>query len=187
MDEPLQEAKTLIQKHFPGAFLKQYPSDVSDEVAHNDYKQQTETVSSFVWQQLSKIYGLKGKLAFEVVLERLAQIRQETPGDKQENKRKRLQKAQADEELQKQLHKAAEKYVLSLSYAQLFSPRTPVLSVIYNQLYQYLKLLNPQEMRWFYQHEAELREKYRIRALPVENYGELDRFLLDCFGDYYTN
>lgn len=59
---------------------------MADLAVHNHYKQQAEKIPSFVWQQLSKIYGLQGKLAFEISLERLAQIRQEIPGHGQENK-----------------------------------------------------------------------------------------------------
>ena len=37
----------------------------------------------------------------------------------------------------------------------------------------------------FYRYEREFHPLYQIGKLPLENFGDLEEFLLDCFGDYY--
>ncbi|VAW30646.1 hypothetical protein MNBD_CHLOROFLEXI01-84 [hydrothermal vent metagenome] len=115
----------------------------------------------FYFQQMSKMCSLNGRLAFEQYL--------------------------ADPTTDKHLNEAVEAYVLALGYAQLFSPRSSAITAVYDALYSYLKQLNVTQLTNFYRYEQQQRSRYRLDEIKaqLENLGDLQDFLLDCFGDYY--
>jgi hypothetical protein len=55
-------------------------------------------------------------------------------------------------------------------------------------LYNYLKQLDATQLTNFYRYEQQQRTRYRLEAIKaqLENLGDLQDFLLDCFGDYYA-
>lgn len=115
----------------------------------------------FYFQQMSKMYSLNGRLAFEHYL--------------------------AAPTVDKYLNEAVEAYVLALGYAQLFSPRSSAITAVYDALYDYLKQLDVTQLTNFYRYEQQQRSRYRLDEIKaqLENLGDLQDFLLDCFGDYY--
>lgn len=135
---------------------------------------------AYLFHQLSKAYGLRGRVAFER-FNQLVEQRKEG-----QTKETRIQLVHADPTTQAQLQKAAEAYVQALGYAQLFTPRSPALTVIYDALYSYLKKLNVVELMDFYRHERTAYQAYRVAEIEIENLGDLEGFLLECFGDYFN-
>ncbi|MBV5337091.1 MAG: hypothetical protein J0653_03710, partial [Deltaproteobacteria bacterium] len=55
-----------------------------------------------------------------------------------------------DQAAQKHIQEAARAYVLALAYAQLLSPRSSILTVIYDLLYENIKGFNLSELEDFY-------------------------------------
>ena len=121
----------------------------------------------FFFQQLSKLYSLRGRLAFD------SYFAEADPASRM---------------AQHNLDRAAEAYVLSLGYAQLFSPRSVAITAVYDALYDYLKQLDATQLTNFYRYEQQQRTRYHLAAIKaqLENLGDLQDFLLDCFGDYYA-
>ena len=127
----------------------------------------THNQPHFYFQQLSKLYSLRGRVAFDRYF------------------------AEADptsRSAQHDLDRAAEAYVLSLGYAQLFSPRSVGITAVYDTLYDTLKQLDATQLTNFYRYEQQQRTRYHLEAIKarLENLGDLQDFLLDCFGDYYA-
>ncbi len=85
------------------------------------------------------------------------------------------------------LAKAADAYVQALAYAELFIPRSDALVIMYDVLYGYLKRMNRHELQLFYQAEKKASQKYNVRLIELENFGNLEGFLRDNFGDYYDS
>lgn len=137
---------------------------------------------AYCFKQLSKIYSLRGLMAITTFTQGTAELEVAEPNA---TPAERQQLVHRNETLQAHLHGAAEAYVQALGYAELFSPRSVFLTVIYDVLYDFLKHLNSVELEDFYRYEREASQKYRIREIQAENFGELEGFLLDCFGDYY--
>ncbi|MDI6769625.1 MAG: ATP-binding protein [Anaerolineales bacterium] len=133
----------------------------------------------YIYQQLSKIFGLRGKMAMENFQRRATQIESEQPTLPPAERHKLIHE---DKKAQDYLHKAAEGYVLGLGYAQLLSPRSSALSILYDALYDYLKKFNPTEMKDFHKYEHEARERYKTSEIKLVDLGNLDEFLRDCFG-----
>ncbi len=137
---------------------------------------------SYNLKQLSKLHGLRGEMAFTQLFEHTKSFASEhsrIPG----YDRQRL--ALKDEEIQGLLKKAAVAYTLATSYAQLYSPGSELLAILYKDLYGWVKELNATEMRQFYRYERAARRDYRTNKVKLENQGDLESFLLDCFGDFY--
>ena len=88
-------------------------------------------------------------------------------------------------ELDAHLKEAAYAYVQAAAYAQLYAPSSIQLTIVYDDLYDFLKKMNDTEMGSFYHYEQEARQRYRIAEMELENFGDVEEFLRDCFGDYY--
>lgn len=135
----------------------------------------------YVYQLLSKMYGLRGRMAMQRFWKRQEQIYDE-------NRELELgrfdlhKKIGEDEKTRENLQQAAEYFILALAYSQLLSPRSNALTVIYNLLYDYLKKFNTVEMNLFAQFEGEARKKYKTSELKLEDLGNPDDFLRDSFG-----
>ncbi|MCP4419792.1 MAG: ATP-binding protein [Chloroflexi bacterium] len=125
-----------------------------------------ENYPHFYFQQMSKMFSLNGRLAFDHYL---------------------AEQIPSSRTAQTHLKRAAEAYVLALGYAQLFSPRSSAITAVYDTLYDYLKQLDTTQLTNFYRYEQQQRTRYRLDAIKaqLENLGDLQDFLLDCFGDYY--
>jgi hypothetical protein len=139
---------------------------------------------AYLFKQLSKMYNLHGQIAFtrfrrgsDLLVAEYINLPQ----------RQRWERVRKNDELQAHLKRAAESYTLSLAYAQLFAPGSSALTTAYDDLYNFLKKLNAFEMVDFYRYEREYRKSYRVTKLDLENFGDLEEFLLDCFGDYYDS
>lgn len=142
-----------------------FPPDV--RLRPEEQPPSTQNKPHFYFQQMSKLCSLNGRIAFDNYL------------------------AEADNSsrtAQQNLDRAAEAYVLALGYAQLFSPRSPAITAIYDTLYDSLKQLDATQLTNFYRYEQQQRARYNLDAIKahLENLGDLQDFLLDCFGDYYA-
>ena len=137
---------------------------------------------AYLFKQLSKIYNLYGQIAFLQFRQGVESLAAEHMNLPQQERWERVRK---NDELQALLRRAAESYTLALAYAQLFAPGSSALTAAYDDLYDFLKKLNAVEMVDFYRYEREYRKSYRVTKLKLENFGDLEEFLLDCFGDYY--
>lgn len=126
--------------------------------------EEVQVTPDYLFRQFSKIYGLYGRIAFDTYFKE----------DKVKNR---------DEQL---LKNGANVYVQALIYGNYFSPRSSSISTIFDTLYGYLKKLTPVELEIFYRFEEMARHKFETKKLETETSGELKRFLLDCFGDYYN-
>lgn len=75
-----------------------------------------------------------------------------------------------------------------MGYAQLFSLRSVGITAVYDALYDYLKQLDATQLTDFYRYEQQQRTRYHLEGIKaqLENLGDLQDFLLDCFGDYYA-
>lgn len=131
----------------------------------------------YVYSQLSKMYGLRGRMALERFSHQVEKIASE-----EADKEKRRRRVHEDSTAQEYLRQAAEAMVLALAYSQLVSPRASALSVIYDTLYEYLKVFNPVELEDFYRHARQAHEKYRIDKVRTIGFGRLDAFMRDSFG-----
>lgn len=137
---------------------------------------------NYLYKQMSKIANLQGQIALQHFFVGTEEIARANPDSTKEDRQKLVHRDQA---LQSYLRQAAKAYTLSLAYAQLFAPGSAPLTTAYDDLYEYLKKLNKTEMMDFYRYEREFHRIYQIGKLPLENFGDLEEFLLDCFGDYY--
>ena len=121
----------------------------------------------FYFQQVSKLHSLNGRIAFDHYF---------------------AEPDRTSRTAQHNLDRAAEAYVLALGYAQLFSPRSAGSTAVYDTLYDTLKQLDATQLTNFYRYEQQQRSRYHLDAIKsqLENLGDLQDFLLDCFGDYYA-
>jgi len=131
----------------------------------------------YVYQQLSKIYGLRGRMAMDQFGKRIEAIK-----ESEDTKEKRRELTQKDKTVQGYLKDAAEAYVLALAYAQLLSPRSTDLVVIYDALYGYLKGFNLGELGNFHRYESAARKRFQTAKIKLVDLGNLDEFILDSFG-----
>jgi hypothetical protein len=134
---------------------------------------------SFVFQQLSKMHGLRGIMAMDAFME----VEKELPIPNDLSRSQRHTRILENPVVRNHLNRAATNYVLAISYAQLFSPRSGALSAIYDQLYNFLKGFNDQELKLFDDFQKEERERYRLDRLVLEDLGDLGVFLRECIGD----
>ena len=131
----------------------------------------------YVYQQLSKIYGLRGRIALEQFDERVKDIKKA-----ESSKEKRRDQIRGDESAQQQLQKAADSYVLALAYAQLLSPRSSMLTVIYDSVYNHIKGFNLSELEDFQAYASKARKDLRVAEIKIADFGNLDEFLTYTFG-----
>ncbi|MBM3145795.1 MAG: ATP-binding protein [Chloroflexi bacterium] len=131
------------------------------------------------YQQLAKLNGLRGRVAMDRFGKRVDAIKAIYPEEDAQQRRERIH---LDSEAGDHLHDAVEHYTLALAYAQLLSPRSSALSMIYNSLYGYLKGFNLTEMADFSRYAVEQRQRYQIDQLRTTDLGKLHEFLVDSFG-----
>ena len=137
---------------------------------------------SYMYYQLSKSCALQGQMAMTQFRRRVEMIRNEM-GDSGYAGRKVRQKAvHSDREAQDWLRSAAEAFVQALCYAELLSPRSPALTIAYNQLYSYLKEFNVTELEDFWRYGRAARRMYQVNKIKIEDFSDLDRWIEDCFG-----
>lgn len=146
-------------------------------IRENEKHPSSKRDDAYVYHELSRVYGLRGRMAMDMFNQRLAEI-----AGKTQERLERHKFVDEDVEARGYLQKAAESYVLALAYSELLSSRSNALSVIYGYLYDSLKKFNDSEMDRFTEFEREARKKYRISELKVEDLSNLDTFLRDCFG-----
>ncbi len=152
--------------------------------ANNTQPPDPDKHDSYIFKQLSKAMGLYGLIALEQYMEKLEILQARIPGLSQEKRDERRLFVRDNEELQTLLKKTTSYYVRALGYAQLFAPRSPALTVIYNKLYAFLKQLNRRELEDFYEYSREAITLYKTEEIKIRNLGNLSEFLLDNFGDY---
>ncbi len=142
-----------------------FPPDV--RLRPEEQPPSTQDKPHFFFQHLSKLHSLHGRIAFDSYF---------------------AEDDTTSRAAQHHLDRAAEAYVLALGYAQLFSPRSVGITAVYDALYDYLNQLDATQLTNFYRYEQQQRTRYHLEAIKaqLENLGDLQDFLLDCFGDYYA-
>lgn len=136
---------------------------------------------AFWYKQLSKIHALRGEVNLNLFRAKVEDFAKSLQNLSRDEKQRRVH---MNAELQALLRKAAIDYTLALAYAQMFAPNSVPLTTAYDSLYGYLKGLNEMEMYDFYRHENQARSDYRVSEIHLENFGDLQKFLEDCFGDH---
>jgi tetratricopeptide (TPR) repeat protein len=142
------------------------------------------TVEAYIYYQLSKLHGLRGRIAidrFNAWTQHYSnEFESAHPGASNDAVHKAVER-----ELQNNPHdldRAVDAYQLGIAYAQLYSPRSTALSTLYNKLYAYLKKFNQVELRAFqqlvHQHPLTLRK----HDLRFEDLGDLEEFLYESLG-----
>jgi tetratricopeptide (TPR) repeat protein len=136
----------------------------------------------YLFSQLSKLYNLKGVIAHRHFRQRTNEIEGAHPGDVLRAKRQYM--VQHDPIAQKHLAELAEDYTLGTAYAQLYSPRSSALSMIYDRLYDFLKKFNGSELDAFHQYINQQRIHYPMDRVGahVEDLGNMDQFVHEVFG-----
>ncbi|MCS7009869.1 MAG: hypothetical protein NZL98_00690, partial [Anaerolineales bacterium] len=137
----------------------------------------------YVYEQLSRMEGLRGRIALESFLQIVEEKKKNIP-DREERRRQ----IHEDEKAQEYLKMAAEHFVKALTYAQLQSPRSHALRLTYDSIYDYLKEFNITELNDFYRQvrlaidRYGLIQKYEPNSLCLIDLGRLDEFLEQMFG-----
>ncbi len=161
--EALQEAEKLLPPDCQITGKPPFPSSERDDL--------------YVYQLLSKMHGLRGRMALHQFHSQGEKLKKEV-SDKEARRRLLREDSQA----QKYLREAAQAYVLALAYAQLLSPRSSALSVIYDALYNSLKEFNLTELEDFQKYVREWRKHYQVRKLRTSDLADADVFLQQTFG-----
>ncbi len=133
----------------------------------------------YLYQQLSKIHGLRGRIRFKRFTELTEAFKERYPEKSREERQKALAK---NRRVQSELRAAAEEYTLAIAYAFLLSPTSSALDMTYNALYEFVKGLNRLEMERFNQYSLEFQRKYRLHQLSGTRPVYIDRFLEESFG-----
>ncbi|MBO9368572.1 MAG: ATP-binding protein [Chloroflexi bacterium] len=133
----------------------------------------------YLYQQLSKIYGLKGRIRFKRFIELTEAFKESHPEQSKEERQKALAR---DKKVQHELEGAAEAYTLAIGYAFLLSPTSSALDVTYDALYEFVKGLNRFEMDRFNEYCLKFRRVYRLEHLSGTSPVYIDRFLEESFG-----
>jgi hypothetical protein len=133
---------------------------------------------SYTFFYLSKISNLKARLALDRFLQRVKVFREDYPTERAE----RQQAVHQDPQAQAALLEAADNFVQSLTYAQLFSPRSSALAVTYDHVYDYIKSFNAVELEDFRRFEQQARRRYYVDRLIIQDFSNLDQFMNECFG-----
>lgn len=135
------------------------------------------------FKHLSKIQNLHGRIASKRFQEGAKEVAVRNPYLSRAERQKLVHD---NPDLCAYLEEAAGAYIQAAAYAQLFAPTSIQLSIVYDDLYDFLKKMNQIEMNDFYRYERQARERYRITEMVIENFGDVEEFLRDCFGDYYS-
>ncbi|HSD83392.1 MAG TPA: hypothetical protein VLG46_06020, partial [Anaerolineae bacterium] len=135
-----------------------------------------------IFAQLSKMCGLRGMVALERFAQHTHSVEEQYPFDKQREFRQRL--IHADEVAQLLLERAAEYYSLGAWYAQLYSPRSSALTLLYDRLYNYLKKFNGIEQDDFYRAVRNQRTRYPVAEIKdsIEDLGNIEHLLYEVLG-----
>ncbi len=168
----------LLQQTNYGSFIQERAPQASAGFAPDPHAQ--DEIS--VFRQISKMCNLRGLVAYYHFSQRVAAIEQEYPGDEQRELRQTL--VGEDAEAQQALADMAEQYTLGTAYAQLYSPRSSALSLLYDRLYDFLKKFNRSELDAFHRHVNYQQQRYpldKIR-LNIEDVGNIDQFMHEVFG-----
>lgn len=164
----IESTLEAVEKLMPeDAFLR--PGKVPPDPERDD---------SYIYHYLSKMYSLRGRLTLDRFQERTNALYSLYP----EDRLSRRATVHADSQAQDILRTAAEHFVCCLSYAQIFSPRSSSLIIAYDNVYEYLKIFNAQELDDFAQYVQEARAQYRSAALKIQDFSDLHVFVSECFG-----
>jgi hypothetical protein len=132
-----------------------------------------------VYYQLCKVHHLLGRIALEQFQRQVEAAREKYP---QEEKRpERIREVHENPLAQAALKSAADHYIQAIVYAQLYSARSGVVSMVYDSLYSYFLGANQQELDDFAWYARQFHQGYRAGQLQLENFGILE-FLLESFG-----
>lgn len=139
---------------------------------------------NFLFKQLSKMYSLRGQIAGKRFRQGAEAITETQPDSLTKERQAQVHQ---DNKLQGFLRQTAFAFTQAVAYAQLFAPGSVQLTMAYDDLYEFLKKLNQQELSDFYRYEEVARSSFRIKEMKLENFGDVEEFLQDCFGDYYED
>jgi len=103
---------------------------------------------AWVLTQLSKINFLRGRVALAHFQQRQKKIKQIHPTEKARQKRQQM--LHDDQEAQEALINATRAYILALAYGELFSPRSPIVGILRQDLYNRVKGFNRRELNDLY-------------------------------------
>ncbi|GIK11083.1 MAG TPA: hypothetical protein PKC99_10275 [Anaerolineales bacterium] len=131
----------------------------------------------YVYYQLSKMHGLRGRMALDQFNEFTNSLKN-TESDKE----KRHAIIRQDSKAKQLLQKVADAFVLALAYAQLLSPRSSALTIIYDSCYEHIKSFNPSELEGLHKFVVEAREKFGVSKIKIADFGDLSEFLIHTFG-----
>lgn len=173
--DEVEPAINRAEKRIPEGYFITPESGPSAEATETQY-----------FYQLAKLQGLLGAVNMNRFKARLDELRL-----KHTDKKSLYQELSADPQAKQHMEKAADGYVLSLHYGQLFSPRSRSLAITYDQIYERIKGFNPDEYRMFYEAQRQATAKYfaakgETGTAPVGHpsfdFSNLKNWLNDCFG-----
>lgn len=130
-----------------------------------------------IYYQLSKMYGLRGRMALDQFINYRDEVKKAVT-----DKEKRKERLHQDQKAQHDLQRAAETYVLALAYAQLLSPRSSLLTIIYDACYDRIKDFNLTELEDFLTFTEGASRKYGVSQIRLADFGNLSEFLSYTFG-----
>ena len=134
----------------------------------------TDNMDDVWWfTQLSKLHSLRAQVAMEQFVIRAGEI-----GKSHEDIEKRHRAIAEDDTAREKLHDAAEAYALGLGYAELFSPRSPSITLLLENLYEKLKSFNQQELVAFREEAQGFAVKYPL----LKGTALLQPYLHESFG-----
>lgn len=170
-DEAEHEAKKAQDERVPHEYL-----------IHQGKLPQASATEAHYFYQLAKLSGLRAAIAMKYFERRREDLRSEHQG------RRLYEMLKQDLYARELIADAAEQYVLSLRYGQLFSPRSRSLAITYDQIYEHVKRFNPTEYRMFYEAQERVAQKYTaLKGEPASSirpfdFSDLQIWLDDCFG-----
>jgi tetratricopeptide (TPR) repeat protein len=141
----------------------------------------TELNNMWVFNQLSKLQSLNGRIAITRFRHRATQIKQEFLAKGQAEKRERHQATRQDVAAQGYLAQAAYAYIFAIEYAILFSPHAATITLIEDNLYNYLKRFNQTELEDFHTHLQAWSSRFPALKGKVQGHQLLEDFLHEFF------
>ena len=128
----------------------------------------------YVYYQRGKLSALAGRMA-------LTRFRQRVDGVRELNSDlgplARTALVSGDEHAQKQMKAGAQAFALAAGYNWLFSSRSPIVRVVEEPLYAYLKKFNQTELDWFYKDYLGAVEEYGLTHKVF-----IETLIEKCFG-----